>query len=502
MAKRVHQAAQADRPILLFVKRDFGTQLLQRLSQDAELKEKIDICLDQKALEDLMGKILVLHKDWAQSVLKKLSGLRLAEGPPVLVLFDELSVADIRTVFDERYLNIKGFFHQKKLLSDLCELGRFVKVLKEELNLLSAEEKEHGSYQPLGTVIVHKEDCPAEVAETTSLFVDVKMRRFLYQLSRVLEKIRESGLWQIGKNFHSQYYAKQILPLFHEISTLLRGKGEHSTSKGKKPQGTGSIREQLSSNLINVLDALTKRPKGFEKLSPLHILIRGETGVGKTLIARWIARYLGMEKFPHINVPAIPETLLESELFGSLQGAYTDAVDRPGALLTEYGRIVFLDEIGDMPFSVQSKLLVYLDSYSFQPLGWPSELGAIIAPCYIVAATNQPLEEKIKKGQFRADLYHRFLYKLWVPPLRERKADLAMLVDLVLQDKRVNPGLRIQGISYRALQALEDYPFRGNFRELEDLLGRAVGLAIQESETILLEKHVYRAVMEITGLWG
>ena len=405
----------------------------------------------------------------------------------VVVIFDRLSVEAIRRIFD-RYLHIKGFFLKGKLLDNLEELGRLARTLKEELRLLSPNEtdsvQELGTLLPLGT-------SPSEDREYTSLFIDPKVRRFLHTMATLLERLKSSELAELGRDFHRQGHADKLQGFFADLSRLL-GKGSKDVDK--------SLEDQIKADYKILLQTITQPPG--KRLLPSHILIRGETGSGKTLIARWIARYLDLERrFQHLNVSSLPETLIESELFGSLKGAFTGAVNRPGALLKAYGGVVFLDEIGDLPLEVQAKLLVYMDDYSFRPLGWPIE-RSIYAPAYVIAATNRPLERMIQEGQFRRDLFHRFTYKLYLPSIRDRKSDLPLLVDLVLQDERINPKEAIQGISYKALRVLEDYPFKGNFRELEDLLGRAVAIATQASENILLEKHICRAIMELEGLLG
>lgn len=236
------------------------------------------------------------------------------------------------------------------------------------------------------------------------------------------------------------------------------------------------------------------------------VLVRGESGTGKSLIARLIHRgvfrdqavvlgpeeFLRQRPFQDILSLGLPETLVESELFGALQEAYTDRkTTTPGKILMAYGGVLFLDEIGDMSLSLQGKLLKFLDTSAVTPLGWVS--GAIPVPVIIVAATNAHLEKKVDKGEFRGDLLYRLQrYSVTIPPLRERLWDLDRMVDFVLQNPEVNKspdGRRYADyIADAALDRLRGHPFPGNFRELESCLQAAIHRArLQGSDTILPE---------------
>ncbi|MDI6698644.1 MAG: sigma-54 dependent transcriptional regulator [Candidatus Saccharicenans sp.] len=204
-------------------------------------------------------------------------------------------------------------------------------------------------------------------------------------------------------------------------------------------------------------------------------LITGETGTGKDLIARLIhfssSRSAG--PFMAVNLPSIPETLVESELFGAEKGAYTDARERKiGKFEAADGGTLFLDEIGDLSPAVQVKLLRFLQDREFYRLGSTKPLKADVR---IIAATNRNLEKLVSEEKFRADLYYRLnVIRIDVPPLRERKEDIALLVDHFIREYSRREKKNIRGISAEALDLLMKHDFPGNVRELENAVERAV----------------------------
>lgn len=205
------------------------------------------------------------------------------------------------------------------------------------------------------------------------------------------------------------------------------------------------------------------------------ILVTGESGAGKTMIAKQIARGFAGDKLPmrRVSMPEYEasENHFEHEMFGFRGGSYSDAPDEgsPGILLNHIGGIIFLDEIGDASMSVQRKLLGYMDDYKVSPKGFHHP---VFCPTLIIAATNQDLTEAVKKRRFRGELLERFDVHVRVPSLDERKSrDFDMILDEILQNPGLNKGRKITAIGEKAYTALYKHAYRdGNFRRLERII--------------------------------
>ncbi len=201
------------------------------------------------------------------------------------------------------------------------------------------------------------------------------------------------------------------------------------------------------------------------------ILITGETGTGKDKIAETIHRNSprGKYQFIKINCGALPPDLLESELFGHVKGAFTGAVrDKLGMFKLADKGTIFLTEIGDMPLSLQVKLLSVLDDRAFYPVGGERKEKVDVR---VIAATHRSLREQVEGGVFREDLFYRLnVLQIHLPPLREREGDIRFLLDHFLQDYATRLGKEIQTFSEAALQHLLDYPYPGNIRELRNIV--------------------------------
>jgi nitrogen regulation protein NR(I) len=211
--------------------------------------------------------------------------------------------------------------------------------------------------------------------------------------------------------------------------------------------------------------------------SDVAVLLRGESGTGKELVARAIYHYSKRKDKPFLimNSAAIPDTLLESELFGCEKGAFTDARERRiGKLEQCDGGTLFLDEVGDMPASTQAKMIRVLEDKSFERLGGNTTIKVNVR---LITATNKNLERLIKEGKFREDLYYRLnAITISIPPLRERKEDIAQLAQyfLIKYSKELNK--EMNRISPEALSVLQNYEWPGNVRELENVIKKAVVL--------------------------
>ena len=220
--------------------------------------------------------------------------------------------------------------------------------------------------------------------------------------------------------------------------------------------------------------------------TPASILIYGESGTGKELVAQAIHNLSKVKHKPFVPITcsAIPESLLESELFGHVKGAFTGAIShKMGLFELADGGSVFLDEIGELTPLIQTKLLRVLQERELKRVGGTDTIKVDVR---IIAATNKNLEEEIIAGRFREDLFYRLaVVPLRVPPLRERKGDVPLLVNYFLQKYSDKMGKDVGEISSYAMKVLMDYDFPGNVRELENIIER--GVALEESNIILPE---------------
>jgi two-component system nitrogen regulation response regulator GlnG len=214
------------------------------------------------------------------------------------------------------------------------------------------------------------------------------------------------------------------------------------------------------------------------------VLIRGESGTGKELVARALYQFSNRSKGPFlaVNCAAIPETLLESELFGHEKGAFTGADrQRVGKFEQCNGGTLFLDEVGDMPPTLQSKLLRVLQEQKFQRVGGSATVHTDVR---VLAATNRDLERMVTENKFREDLYFRLNgYTVYLPPLRQRGEDLVLLVEHFLQEANRELNKRVRGIAPEAMQLLRRYPWPGNVRELQNVIRQSV---LQTTGPVLL----------------
>jgi DNA-binding NtrC family response regulator len=211
--------------------------------------------------------------------------------------------------------------------------------------------------------------------------------------------------------------------------------------------------------------------------SDVTVLVTGETGTGKELVARALHAGSPRRQGPlvTVNCAAMTDSLLESELFGHVKGAFTDAKEaRPGLLVKARGGTIFLDEIGEMPPGMQAKLLRALEARVVRPVGSDSEVPI---DTRIIAATNRDLETDVEEGRFRRDLYFRVnVIRLELPPLRARGNDVLLLAQHFLEAAAARAGKSVTGLSAGAAERLLAYPWPGNVRELQNAIEHAVAL--------------------------
>jgi two-component system response regulator PilR (NtrC family) len=269
------------------------------------------------------------------------------------------------------------------------------------------------------------------------------------------------------------------------INNALRSRNLEVENRSLKKE---LVKEYSFQNVIGNSQAMHEVFDLIKRVSqaPTNILITGESGTGKEVVAKAI-HYNGTLKdkpFVTINCGAIPENLMESEMFGHKKGSFTGAVaDKSGLFEVADGGTLFLDEVGELPITIQVKLLRAIQERVIRRVGATEDMKVDVR---IIAATNRNLEEMVQKGGFRQDLYYRLnVINIKTPPLRDRKEDIPILAQHFLKKYNDKLGKSISGISAEAMEALKKYDYPGNVRELENMIERTV--ALEGGQTILPE---------------
>ncbi len=296
-------------------------------------------------------------------------------------------------------------------------------------------------------------------------------------LESAIEAMKDGAYDYISKPFN-----------VNELKALLK-----NALKVRKLRQKGLEKEEFieADHFDNIIGKSPEMKKVFSLIpkaasAKSNVLIIGESGTGKELVARAIHRHSNRKDKPFvtINCGGIPENLLESELFGYKKGSFTGATtNKIGLFEAASGGTVFLDEVGDLPLLLQVKLLRVVQDKVFTPVGDTREVKVDVR---IISATNQDLEQKVINEKFREDLYYRLnVIQIRIPPLRERKMDIPLLAQYFLEKYAREMGKEIKQISSYALDALKNYHFPGNVRELENIIERSV--ALETSNIILPE---------------
>jgi PAS domain S-box-containing protein len=255
-----------------------------------------------------------------------------------------------------------------------------------------------------------------------------------------------------------------------------------------------SLREEIDKasmfeEIVGMSEPLKKVVSRISKVAPIDsgVLITGETGTGKELVARAIHRLSRRSKCPFVSVncAAIPRDLIASELFGHEKGAFTGATQRrSGRFELAAGGTIFLDEVGELPAETQVALLRVLQEREFERVGGT---GSIHADVRVIAATNRDIETAIAAGTFRSDLFYRLnVFPIEMPPLRERREDIPLLVGYFLDRYARKIGKTFQALDKKSLDLLQSYPWPGNIRELQNVIERSV--IVSETETFSVDK--------------
>ncbi|HOJ98320.1 MAG TPA: sigma-54 dependent transcriptional regulator [Termitinemataceae bacterium] len=300
-----------------------------------------------------------------------------------------------------------------------------------------------------------------------------------------VEAMKGGAADYLVKPFHPEELVVRLRRVVSEARLISRAQVVEAVHRGTAKKANGKEHDEVwlgESPAMKTLRAL------IDKVAPTDstVLITGESGTGKEVVARSIHRLSKRSDGPFvpINLGGIPENLLESELFGYEKGAFTGAEGRKvGLFELASGGTLFLDEIGDMPLHLQVKLLRVLQDRKLIRLGGSRPIPIDVR---IIAATNKNLEEAVREGRFREDLYYRLaVIRLHIPPLREQKEDIPVLAQRFTERFARELGRYPRRLSAEVLQFLDRYPFPGNVRELENAIERAVILS--EGEEIKIE---------------
>lgn len=288
-----------------------------------------------------------------------------------------------------------------------------------------------------------------------------------------------------------------------EVSVVVKRLFEYRTlaSRVRSLEQRAALRERMigSSPVMNEIYKTIGRIAG----SDAAVLVTGETGTGKELAANLIHQYSERRSGPmvKVNCAALPETLIESELFGHEKGAFTGALaQRKGRFELAHKGTIFLDEVGEITLPVQKKLLRVLQEGEIERVGGT---GVVRVDVRVVTATNRNLLDEVKKGNFREDLYYRLnVINLHMPPLRDRRSDIPLLVEHFLDKYRYKPGAPPTKISEEALEQLQEYDWPGNVRQLENEIERAVVLSqgnVITSHALTLSPHGSSAQIDLAA---
>lgn len=389
--------------------------------------------------------------------------------------------------------------HRKVVVvDDDLQMGQLVR------DLLTSEGYEVARFSSVSEALVHIKKDPPAVVVTDLRMKDIDGMMFLKKLhsdfpqvvsimmtafgsiETAIEAMKNGAYHYIVKPFKNDEMTLLVQRAFDRAKLLTENK-----ILRREIRGQFSIESILgkSQAMVGLFD-LIKRVGG----ASANVLIRGESGSGKELVARAIHNTGPRKKEPFVpvNCTAIPENLLESELFGHVKGAFTGAIsDKKGLFEEAHKGTLFLDEIGDLSQTLQAKLLRVLQDKQIRPVG-SGEIKTV--DVRIVSATHRDLKSMVSDGRFREDLFYRLnVLPVAVPPLRERTEDIPLLVEHFVAKFAAQNNSRVRGVTSDAMAKLVAHPWPGNVRELENLLERAVVLSSTE---LLTESDVMGSAVE------
>lgn len=385
----------------------------------------------------------------------------MTQKPHILVVDDEVSMRDMVSILLKRHGYEVTTANSGKQVSELL-------VQKKEFDLVVTDLlMDHGG--GIEVLMEVKETLPnTEVIVFTAFGTP----------ETAVEAMKQGAFDYITKPFNVD-----------EFLIVVRQALEHRTLKQENVSLRAQIRgEYKFADIVGRSAAIKNVITICQKVadSPATVLIFGESGTGKEVVARAI-HFSGIRSdkpFVAVNCGALPEQLMESELFGHLKGAFTGALEnKEGLLLAADTGTVFLDEIGELPMPLQVKLLRILEDRMVRPVGSSKEIPVDLR---VIAATNRNLAESVKNGEFRKDLYYRLnVLNVHLPPLREREEDVPLLVDHLLNRLAARLGQSRPQVSSEVMRILMRYDYPGNVRELANILERAITLA--SSDHIIID---------------
>lgn len=386
-------------------------------------------------------------------------------------VINERRVQDQLNILLKRYDNVVNTIHEGIIVTD--EIGRIIHVNRSAFQLLGITPEE----------ILNK--------HITKIFAE-----FLLTLEELvkLDKIEIEISYQKDSRSKKRCFLATIMPILAKDGLEIRG-ATISMRSLKEMQSyaaklVGTYSKYDFNDIVGQSEEIKYVKNRLQKaaLTDSTILIRGESGTGKELFAHAVhsASYRSSKPFIAINCSAIPETLMESELFGYEEGAFTGAKrgGKPGKFELADGGTLFLDELGDMPLHLQSKLLRVLENHSIERVGGVESISTNVR---IIAATNRNLEEMIERNEFRKDLYYRLsVIPIFIPPLRERKQDALLFIKHFLEKYSVIMNRSIQQLDNSTMETLLNYAWTGNVRELQNTIEYAVNMS-EIDQKIMLE---------------
>ncbi|HEY1757886.1 MAG TPA: sigma 54-interacting transcriptional regulator [Bryobacteraceae bacterium] len=330
--------------------------------------------------------------------------------------------------------------------------------------------------------------------QDTELWAVVVPRRFLEGMPFEVEmRLRR-------RDGQYRWFQYRFSPMVDEEGRIARWYGagtdidDRKAAERRLQDENVSLREEIDKasmfeEILGTSEPLKQVVSRVSKVAPTEsgVLITGETGTGKELVARAIHRLSRRSKYPFltVNCAAIPRDLIASELFGHEKGAFTGATQRrPGRFELAAGGTIFLDEVGELPIETQAALLRVLQEHEFERVGGA---GSIKTDVRVLAATNRDLEAAIVAGTFRSDLFYRLnIFPIEMPPLRERGEDIPLLVEYFLDRYARKAGKTFRAVDRKSLELLQSYPWPGNVRELQNVIERSV--IVSEAETFSVDE--------------